>query len=118
MFLKKYIQAFGYAFAGIASFFRTERNAGIHSLASVVAIAAGVIVEITSNEWLWIFLAITVVFVTEMINTTIEKLCNKISKEIDPDIRIIKDIAAGFVLVSSLFALVVAAIIFAPYLFN
>jgi len=51
-----------------------------------------------------------------MINTAIERLCNKLTIELDPDIKIIKDVSAGFVLISSLFAVAVAAIIFSRYL--
>jgi diacylglycerol kinase len=53
-----------------------------------------------------------------MANTAIEKICNKITIEKDKDIKVIKDISAGFVLISALFSLVVGAIIFLPYLFN
>ena len=53
-----------------------------------------------------------------MINTAIEKLCNRITLNQDPEIKVIKDIAAGFVLMASFYALIVAAIILYPYTFN
>lgn len=57
------------------------------------------------------------VFAVEAVNSSIEKLADLITKEIRPEIKIIKDIAAGAVLISSIFALVVALIIFLPKLF-
>jgi diacylglycerol kinase len=114
--LMQQIRAFGYAINGIGLFFRKERHAKIHAVASFFIIALSYYFSITSSEWLWVLLCITLVIVTEMINTAIERLCNKLSTEIDLDIKIIKDVSAGFVLISSLFAVAVAAIIFSSYL--
>ncbi|MFB1002735.1 MAG: diacylglycerol kinase family protein [Bacteroidia bacterium] len=115
--LKTYIKAFGYASSGIASFVRTERNAKLHLMAAVAACATGAYLGLAATEWLWIASAITLVIVSEMINSAIEKLCNRITTEQDSEIGVIKDIAAGFVLVTSFYALVIAAIIFTPKLF-
>ncbi|HBN03394.1 MAG TPA: diacylglycerol kinase [Bacteroidetes bacterium] len=114
--LMQQIRAFGYAINGIGLFFWKERHAKIHAVASFFIIALSYYFSITSSEWLWVLLCITLVIVTEMINTAIERLCNKLSTEIDLDIKIIKDVSAGFVLISSLFAVAVAAIIFSSYL--
>lgn len=116
--IKPYIKAFGYAFEGIASFFRTERNAHLHLIAAVAVSILGIYLEVTSHQWLWIASAIASVIICEMINTAIEKLCNRITTAHDPEIKVIKDIAAGFVLLASVYALIVAGIIFTPYLFN
>ena len=112
--LKPYIQAFGYAFEGIAAFIKTERNAKVHLAASVSAVCLGVYLELLLPEWLWIASAVVSVLICEMINSAIEKLCNHITQEIDQQIKTIKDISAGFVLLASLYALLVAAIIFLP----
>jgi len=114
--LMQQIRAFGYAINGIGLFFWKERHAKIHAVASFFIIALSYYFSITSSEWLWVLLCITLVIVTEMINTAIERLCNKLSTEIDLDIKIIKDVSAGFVLISSLFAVAVAAVIFSSYL--
>lgn len=112
--LKPYFKAFGYAFVGIASFMRTERNAKVHLAAALGAAAMGSYLNIAHTEWLWVASAIALVIVTEMINSAIEKLCNRITREQDLEIKVIKDISAGFVLIASFYALVVAAIIFLP----
>jgi diacylglycerol kinase (ATP) len=113
----KQIKSFGYAFQGIFTFFKTERNGQIHLIAALIAIGLGVYLELDTDEWLWVSLSITLVIVAEMINTAIEKLCNRITTDHDPQIKVIKDISAGFVLLCALFSLVVAAIIFVPKLF-
>ena len=48
--------------------------------------------------------------VTEIINTSIEKICDKITKKIDPEIKIIKDLSSAAVFVV-LFFLVILLLI-------
>jgi diacylglycerol kinase len=50
------------------------------------------------------------------LNTSIEKLCDLYSTEENDKIKIIKDIAAGAVLVASLFAGIVGVLIFWKYI--
>ncbi len=117
MKLKEVVASFGYAFNGICLFFKNERNAKIHAAAAILVLLLGFYCNLKNTEWLWVALAITLVLASEMMNTAIEGICNKISPQRDTDIKIIKDISAGFVLIASFFALAVAAIIFLPYLF-
>lgn len=115
---KKSIDPIGLRFAlkGLLVFFRDGRNAKIHLLAAVAAIIAGFYFQVTPGEWLWIALAITLVFITEMINTSVELLCDLIMPEQNAKAKKLKDIAAGAVLVSAIFSIVVAGIIFWKYL--
>jgi undecaprenol kinase (EC 2.7.1.66) len=50
-----------------------------------------------------------------MLNSALEKICDKITVEKDQDIKWIKDVAAGAVLVAAIFSLIIAFVIFAPY---
>lgn len=105
-----------YALKGIFIFFRDGRNAKIHLIAASGVILAGFILKITTQEWLWISLAIAIVFITEMINTSIELLCDLVMPHQNEKAGKLKDIAAGAVLVAVIFSLVVAGIIFWQYL--
>jgi len=113
----KRIYAFKYAIDGIVAFFRSEQNARIHALAAITAIILGFCVHITRHEWIAILLCISAVFCTEMINTAIEKLCNIVHPAYHSQIKMIKDIAAGAVLLSAVASLVIGAIIFLPKFF-
>lgn len=68
-------------------------------------------------EVIAISFSIALVWVTEMINTAIEKSMDLISLEKHPQIKIIKDIAAGAVLVASICSAIVGSVIFLPKLF-
>ena len=48
----------------------------------------------------------------EYINTTIERICDLISKEYNDKIKYIKDLAAGFVLLQAILSVIVAIILF------
>jgi len=56
--------------------------------------------------------AIMVVFLAEVINTLIEDLSNLITEEFHPKIKLIKDVAAGVVLVAVLFAGILGFFVF------
>jgi diacylglycerol kinase (ATP) len=59
-----------------------------------------------------ILLAIALVLVSEIFNTAIERLVDIVSPEHHPKAGIIKDIAAGAVLVASIVAVLIGVFIF------
>ena len=65
----------------------------------------------------FIILCIGIVLSLEIVNTSIEKLCNFLTTDFHPSIKIIKDVSAGAVLLFSLVSIVVACIIFLPKIF-
>ena len=109
--------SFSYAWNGIKSVLRTEHNTWIHLGFTIAAIAIGFILEISSNEFIAIILSMALVWVTEIVNTAIEKIMDFISLERHPQIKLVKDLAAAAVLIAAISALVVGAIIFLPRLF-
>jgi len=111
---KKYSIGLKFALKGIVSFFRNGRNAKIHLAAAIVVISAGFYFNLKPEQWLWITLSIALVFISEMINTAIESLCDLLMPDQSEKAGMLKDIAAGAVLISAVFASVVAGIIFWP----
>jgi diacylglycerol kinase (ATP) len=112
--LRKRSQSFGYAFAGIARFFRTEHNAWIHLAATIGVIVLGIVYGVTAVETAFLVFAIGFVWVAELFNTCIEKIMDFISKERHPKIQIIKDMSAGAVLLAAITALIIGIAIFIP----
>ncbi len=112
----KFFKGFGFAFAGIWQMLLHERNFKVHVLALLAVISAGLYFHITTQEWINILLVSALVLSLEAINTAIEKLCDMHTKEIHPQIKLIKDVAAGAVLIAAIFALVIAFLIFTKYL--
>ena len=112
--LRKRSESFGYAFAGIVRFFRTEHNAWLHLVATLSVIVLGIVYHVTPIETAFLVFAIGFVWVAELFNTCIEKIMDFISTEKHPTIKIIKDMAAGAVLLAAITALIIGFAIFIP----
>jgi diacylglycerol kinase (ATP) len=54
----------------------------------------------------------------EGINTSIERLCDEIEPNLNSKIRIIKDVSAGAVLISSIISAIIGMVIFFPYVYK
>jgi undecaprenol kinase len=91
----------GFAFAGMAAAFRSERTFRIQ----VVSLACVIIVLSVSHLELiwWAVVAMTgaAVLSAELFNTALEHLADRLHPEIHPQIAIVKDCAAGAVLVAA-----------------
>ncbi len=111
--IRKRIKSFYYAFKGLKVMVN-EPNFLIHLVAAAVAIAAGFYFDISPLEWLAVILVIALVLSLEMINTAIEKLSDFVSPDKNDKIKIIKDVAAGSVLLAAIASVVIAAVIFVP----
>ncbi len=110
----KFFRSFSYALRGIGTVFNEEFNARVHLLAAMVAIVLGIVLKVAWFEWIILVLVMGGVFAMELINTSIENLADLYSRELNPKIKKIKDLAAGAVLVASITALVIGLIIFLP----
>jgi diacylglycerol kinase len=114
--LKQMFKSIGIAFDGIIDLIKSENNAKIHLISTIVVILVGLKLQFLSIEWLWISLAIAGVWVAELINTAIEKLTDIISPEKNPLAKKVKDYAAGAVLVMAIWAIFVFCLISLPHL--
>jgi len=114
--LKQMFKSIGVAFDGIIDLIKSENNAKIHLISTIVVILVGLKLQFLSIEWLWISLAIAGVWVAELINTAIEKLTDLISPEQNQIAKKVKDYAAGAVLVMAIWAIFVFCLISFPHL--
>ena len=112
--IRKRLMSFRYAGEGIYRFFWQEHNARIHLMATVVVGLAAWLFNVSRMELIALVAAIGGVWITEMLNTCIEKMADLISLEVHPEIKFIKDLAAGAVLVAAVVAVIIGFIIFIP----
>lgn len=115
-YFKKRVSAFGFALSGLAQAFKREAHLKIHVVSAIVVVFAGFYFRISSMEWVMLLICITLVITFELINSALEKLCDRLLPEQDMAVKYIKDVSAGAVLITCIFALIVALIIFIPYL--
>jgi diacylglycerol kinase (ATP) len=115
--VKARLKSFVFAWAGIIRFFRTEHNAQIHLAATIIVSGLCLYFKTTKSETLAIVFVIALVWITEMINTSIEKAMDFVSPQRDLRIKTIKDLSAGAVLVAAIVSVIVGGIIFIPKIF-
>nr|WP_321452462.1 diacylglycerol kinase family protein [uncultured Carboxylicivirga sp.] len=113
-YLKKRVKSFTYALKGIFHLVKDEPNARIHIVATIIVVIAGFILKIKAYDWLWIGLAIILVFITEIINTSIENLADAVTNERNDYIGKAKDLGAAATLLAALFAVFVASVVLYP----
>lgn len=111
-----FLRSFVYAWRGIAYAVRTQRNMRVHLALGVLAVALGIALRLSAVEFALIFLAITGVLVTEMLNTVTESVVDLVTDQYHPLARVAKDVAAGVVLVNAMLAVVIALFVFGPHL--
>ncbi|WP_295731695.1 diacylglycerol kinase family protein [uncultured Limosilactobacillus sp.] len=110
-------QAMRHSIHGIWMVISQERNMRYHIAASVIVIVAGLCFKLLPWEWLWLFLAIFTVFSAEFMNTVAETFCDlMVGHQFNVNVKKIKDVSAGAVLIAALFAVIVGLIIFGPRL--
>jgi diacylglycerol kinase len=112
--LMKRIQSFGFAFTGIFELVKSEPNARIHLMATMVALTAGFLLKISTAEWCVVLIVMALVWATEALNTVIERLSDHLFPEYHETARIVKDVSAGAVLISAIAALACGLIVFLP----
>src|SRR5260221_1692441 len=105
---------FCHAFTGIRTSFRTEHTMWVHLFSTIAVIILSVIKGIAAIEAILLAFSIGFVWAAELFNTSIEKLADKVSKEFNEQIKIVKDLSAAAVLVASIVALVTGLLIFIP----
>ena len=112
------IKSANHAWRGLGIFFKTTHNAWLQIFFGLLAVYLGFILQISSTEWILLFLTIGIVMITEALNTAIEVDINLTSPEYHPAARDTKDVAAGAVLISIFLSVIVAMFIFLPKIIN
>lgn len=102
-------QRLGFALAGLASAWRSERSVRVHVLATGAVLGALLYVRPAPLWWALLTLAVTLVLMAEIFNTAVERLADHLHPHQHPSIRVVKDLAAAAVLIASLGALGIAA---------
>ena len=111
-------ESFCYAFAGIWYTLKTQRNAQIHLGIAATIVILGLTLKLTRTEWAILMLTTGFVWATEMLNTVAEAAMNYATTDFNPQVKIVKDVAAGAVLIAAITAVIVGLLILGPPLFE
>ena len=111
-------KSFGYAFEGIFTGIKKERNMKIHCMAMVLVIIAGIILRLPAYKWCICLILFGLIMALELVNTAVEAVVDLVTEERKPLAKIAKDTAAGAVLIAAVMAAITGLILFVPEVLN
>lgn len=114
--MKQWFNSMRHALRGWSVLFRHERNAKIELAFALLAIILSIGLHLSAGAFCIVILCIGGVLAAEAFNSAIERLADLYSKEHRSDIRDLKDLSAGAVLLVAIAAAVVGVWIFGPKL--
>jgi len=101
------IKSFGHAARGIVFLLKSQQNARIHLISAIAVVAMGWWLKADQYEWCLLIIAIGIVLIAEIFNTAIEYIMDCISPDYNAKVKVIKDLAAGGVLISRINVIVI-----------
>lgn len=119
--MTKYIKHFwkskSHAMRGIQYTFRNEANFRTQVIIAILVIMAIIIFDVKPLEAIIVLLLIFSVLILELLNTAIEALSDVVMPRLHEQIKVVKDISAGMVLLAGILSVIIGTIIFLPYIF-
>ncbi|MGI6615278.1 MAG: diacylglycerol kinase family protein [Dethiobacteria bacterium] len=116
--MRRLSHSFRDAIAGLRYCMVTQRNMVIHLFVGGAVVLVSVLLHLKPWELLFIITAVFAVLIAETINTALEKTVDLITREQHVLAHIAKDVAAGAVLLSAIYAILVGLLIFGPRLWK
>jgi diacylglycerol kinase (ATP) len=117
-FITSRIASFGHAFRGWKYVVRNEKNAWIHSVATVCVIIVAVWLNVSMRDAAVLVLAVALVWTAEILNTSIEAVVDLASPVHHPLAKVGKDVGAAAVLIAAAGAVIIGLLILGPPLWQ
>ena len=96
---------------------KSERNFQLEVFALIINLFLIVYFKLNSTDVALILLVCFLVLIAETINTAIEKICDFVEPNFNKKIGLIKDIAAGSVILATLLSIIVGVLVYRKYFF-
>jgi diacylglycerol kinase (ATP) len=111
-------RSFRHAFQGLWFMLRTQRNAWIHTVATMIVFLIAFWLGLQPIDWALLIVAIAMVWTAEFINTALEVVVDLASPEQHYLAKVGKDVGAAAVLIASLSSMVIGLLILGPPLWS
>jgi diacylglycerol kinase len=116
--MKKHTISFKHAWDGLVLAFETQPNLTVHVFSGLVTSGLAYLLGFSVEEWLILVFTISLVFIAEMVNTTIEAVCDVVCDCWHIKVKKAKDVGAGMVLLSAFVSVIIGLILFVPKIIN
>ena len=113
--LKRFKKSVSHALDGLGYAVRHEKNFRIELVVGFFVVFFILFFKVKNWEAIVLLLMIMWVLIFELVNTVLERVVDILKPRIHPYARLIKDLMAGVVLISSSVSIVVGILIFYPY---
>lgn len=113
-FIRSRLTSFKNAIVGWWHVVRTQRNAWIHAVATVVVLLTAFWLRLPMRDWSVLVLTIAMVWTAEFLNTALEIVVDLASPNLHPLAKVGKDVGAAAVLIAALSAAVIGVLILGP----
>lgn len=104
------------AFNGMLIPYQTEVSIRIQTAVVAAGALLGWYLHISNHDWMLVVIAASILLITECLNTALEKLVDLVSPGYQELAGKVKDIAAGAVFIAGTCSLIIALLVFIPYL--
>lgn len=106
-----------YSIDGIIAYAKDGKSIIIYSICSVIEVILGFVFKVNGLEWILIICILGFILSIELINTAIEAVCDAVTNEYNPLIKIAKDCGSGATFIVFIVAIILNIIIFAPKIY-
>jgi diacylglycerol kinase (ATP) len=106
-----------YSIKGFLWMLKSERNFQLEVFALLINLVLIVYLQLTKTDTALILMVCFSVLITEIINTAIEKICDFVEPNFNEKIGLIKDLAAGAVILATLLSIIVGFLVYPKYVF-
>ena len=117
-FIRSRLKSIKNAVKGWWHVIRTQKNAWIHAVATVMVVIMAAWLRLPMRDWGVLLLTITVVWTAEFLNTALEIVVDLASPNLHPLARAGKDVGAAAVLIAALSSIIIGILIFGPPLID
>jgi undecaprenol kinase len=117
MDFKRFVKSFRFASRGTITVIREEQNIKIYLFFALLNLILGLVTHLSYVEWAIIVVTISVTMGIEIINISLEELLDMISPEYNGRTKVIKDVAAGAALITTISSVIVFILIYFPHWF-
>jgi diacylglycerol kinase len=112
------IRSFKHAFAGLGYVLRTQKNAWLHTIATIIVISLALWLQIDPEGFAILILTIGIVWMAEFINSALEAVVDLASPQKHPLAKVGKDVGAAAVLIAAFSSVLIGLIILGPALIH
>jgi len=116
--LSRLLKSFYNAGQGLKFVFKSEQNFRVQIFIAIITFSLAIIFALYTWEIIVIMLLVLLVLIMEILNTAMEQLNDLLKPRLHHYVRVVKDIMAGAVFLTSLASLIIGLIIFLPHFIN